>query len=81
MVHFTPTADGGTQVDVRMAYSPPAGILGHSVAAFFGSDPKSAMDADLLRLKSLLEQGRGPSSAGEKHVAHTSEPERAAEWG
>lgn len=47
----------GTQVNVRMRYTPPAGVIGHAVAAFFGSDPKSAMDTDLVRFKSLMEQG------------------------
>lgn len=48
---------GGTQVNVRMAYTPPAGALGHAVASFFGSDPKSAMDQDLQRFKTLMETG------------------------
>jgi uncharacterized membrane protein len=47
----------GTQVNVRMHYTPPAGVIGHAVAAFFGSDPKSAMDTDLVRFKSLMEEG------------------------
>lgn len=48
---------GSTRVDVFMTYNPPGGIAGHAIAALFGSDPKSAMDDDLLKLKSLLEQG------------------------
>lgn len=47
----------GTQVNVRMQYTPPAGVVGHAVAAFFGSDPKSAMDTDLVRFKNLMEEG------------------------
>lgn len=47
----------GTQVNVRMHYTPPAGMIGHAVAAFFGSDPKSAMDTDLQRFKNLMEAG------------------------
>lgn len=41
-----------------MTYAPPAGLLGHAVASLFGVDPKSAMDEDLVRFKSLLEDGR-----------------------
>jgi uncharacterized membrane protein len=41
-----------------MSYNPPAGALGHAVATLFGSDPKSAMNEDLVRLKSLLETGK-----------------------
>ena len=41
-----------------MSYSPPAGVFGHALAWLFGSDPKTEMDEDLVRLKSLLEIGR-----------------------
>lgn len=54
-VRFQPNAKGGTQVDIQLSYNPPGGALGHAVAAIFGSDPKRAMDEDLIRLKSLLE--------------------------
>lgn len=57
IVRFDPDG-GGTRVDLRMSYNPPGGALGHAVAALFGSDPKRAMDEDLVRLKSLLEDGR-----------------------
>ncbi|MFP3938851.1 MAG: SRPBCC family protein [Thermoanaerobaculia bacterium] len=56
-VHFE-GHDGGTRVHVQMGYTPPAGALGHAVARIFGCDPKHAMDDDLLRLKSLLENGK-----------------------
>jgi uncharacterized membrane protein len=51
---------GGTHVDVHMGYTPPAGVLGHAVASLFGTNPKQAMDEDLMRLKSLFESGRIP---------------------
>ncbi|HEX2162894.1 MAG TPA: SRPBCC family protein [Thermoanaerobaculia bacterium] len=52
------TGHGGSRVHVRMSYAPPAGALGHLVARLFGDDPRSAMNADMIRLKSLLENGR-----------------------
>jgi uncharacterized membrane protein len=58
IVRFQPAGAAATRIDVRMSYTPPAGALGHGVAAALGVDPKRAMDADLVRLKSLLEQGR-----------------------
>ena len=58
IIHFRPNALGGTQLDIQMRYNPPAGALGHALAAVFGSDPKHAMDEDLVRLKSLLEDSR-----------------------
>jgi uncharacterized membrane protein len=64
-VHIRPNPDGSTQVNVKMTYNPPAGVLGHSVAFFLGSDPKQSMDEDLVRLKSLLETGK-TSAKGEE---------------
>jgi uncharacterized membrane protein len=57
-VKFSKTRDGGTVVSIHMCYCPPAGVLGHGVAWLFGADPKSEMDDDLARLKSLLEIGK-----------------------
>ncbi len=65
--------DGGTRVDIQMSYRPPAGVLGHAVAAIFGVDPKSELDQELLRLKSFLETGRTPRDA-----AAVTHPERGA---
>jgi uncharacterized membrane protein len=58
LVRFTTHADGSTGVDVRMAYNPISGALGHLVASLFGADPRRAMDDDLARFKSLLEEGK-----------------------
>ena len=51
------------RVTVRLRYFPPAGAFGHAVAALFGADPKSEMDADLLRMKAMIETGRPPHDA------------------
>jgi uncharacterized membrane protein len=56
VVHFEPVP-GGTRIQVEMSYAPPAGVLGHAVAALFGADPKREMDDDLLRMKTFLETG------------------------
>ena len=37
--------------------------IGHAVARLFGADPKTEMDADLLRMKMLIENGRAPRDA------------------
>jgi uncharacterized membrane protein len=57
-VRFRPTSEGGTEIDVQLSYNPPAGALGHAVATLFAVDPKQAMDEDMVRLKSLLEEGK-----------------------
>jgi uncharacterized membrane protein len=58
--------EGGTRVSVRLCYLPPAGALGHAVASLFGADPKSEMDADLMRMKSMIETGRTPHDAAQR---------------
>ncbi len=57
-IQFEEVGDDITRVHVRMTYNPPAGALGHAVASLIGADPKSRMDEDLVRFKSLLEEGR-----------------------
>jgi uncharacterized membrane protein/osmotically-inducible protein OsmY len=56
---------GGTLIEVRMSYNPPAGAVGHTVASLFGADPESAMEEDLQRLKSLLEDGKTTGDRGQ----------------
>ncbi|MEO7741356.1 MAG: SRPBCC family protein [Usitatibacter sp.] len=61
-VRFEPDATG-TRVHVQLKYAPPGGVIGHAVAKAFGVDPKSEMDEDLLRLKSMIETERVPRDA------------------
>src|SRR5690606_31576745 len=64
-VRFMGTDDGTTIVDVKMTYNPVAGAVGHVIARLFGTDPKSQMDDDLLRMKSFLETGKLPRDAAQ----------------
>ena len=64
-VRFDESWDGSTRVAVQMNYVPPAGALGHAVAQLFGVDPRQAMQEDLVRLKSLLEEGRVSTDGAE----------------
>jgi uncharacterized membrane protein len=57
IIRFESVAGGKTRVDILLSYNPPGGALGHFAALLFGADAKSAMDDDLLRLKSLIEEG------------------------
>ena len=68
-VRFDENRDGSTRVTVQMSYVPPAGAVGHAVAQLFGVDPRQAMNEDLIRLKTLLEEGR-TSSEG-KSIEYT----------
>jgi uncharacterized membrane protein len=76
LVRFEPTADGATRVQVRMSYNPPAGWLGHGIAAAFGVDPKTSLDEDLARMKTLLETGRVARDAAQPGFASEARSER-----
>jgi uncharacterized membrane protein len=45
----------GTRIDFRFCYSPPAGRAGRAMVEFFGADPRTRVNEDLGRLKTLLE--------------------------
>jgi uncharacterized membrane protein len=78
-VLFEPNADGSTEVTVRISYNPPAGAIGHVIATVFGADPKSEMDADLMRMKTMLETGEFPRDAAQSiNEASSEEMRRAA---
>jgi uncharacterized membrane protein len=62
MIHFE-RVNGGTRLDIKMSYNPPAGALGHVVAKLFGADPKTKLDEDLLRMKTFLETGKAAHDA------------------
>ena len=64
-VRFDHNGNGGTRVTVRICYRPPAGALGHALATVFGTDPKTEMDDDLMRMKSMIETGHAPHDAAQ----------------
>jgi uncharacterized membrane protein len=69
IVRFGQNEDGTTSVQVTLSYNPPGGAIGHVVATLFGSDPKTEMDADMLRMKSMIETGVQPHDAAERKSA------------
>jgi uncharacterized membrane protein len=68
-VLFRALSEGETSIEIRMSYNPPAGVIGHLVAKLFGADPKSEMDADLMRVKTYIETGRLPHDAAKRAAA------------
>jgi uncharacterized membrane protein len=78
-VRFEPNEHGGTRLDVRMSYNPIAGGIGHAVAALFRADPKSVMDEDLGRMKTMIETGTPPHDAAQKNEAEQSGSEPKAQ--
>jgi uncharacterized membrane protein len=57
---------GGTRVDLRVCYHPPAGGAGQAVAELLGSDPRVKLNEDLGRMKSLLEATTRSETHGKK---------------
>ena len=56
-------AGGATRVHLRMSYNPPAGALGHALAALVGADARRLMNDDLVRMKAFIETGQPPRDA------------------
>ena len=63
VIRFEPVHEGSARVHIELCYYPPAGAIGHALARVFGSDPKSEMDADLVRMKTFIERGHPPHDA------------------
>ncbi len=57
--------DGGTEIVVRLQYSPPAGRMGALIARLFGEEPSQQIQEDLHRVKQCLETGAG-AATGER---------------
>lgn len=60
-VRFADAANGlGTEIHVQIEYIPPAGPLGAAVARLFGEEPNQQVEADLQRLKQIMESSQSP---------------------
>jgi uncharacterized membrane protein len=68
-VRFEREGENATRVHVQLRYVPPGGVLGHAAACLFGADPKHALDADLMRMKSALENGKQPHDAAARRAS------------
>src|SRR5262245_22728053 len=63
-VRFEPADDGrSTVVRVELQYDPPAGQVGHAVAALFGQDAGSQIESDLREFKRAVEAGEMTAAA------------------
>ena len=56
-VHFAPAGTGSTQVKVVLNYNVPGGKVGSMLASLFGREPGQMIEADLERLKQVVEAG------------------------
>jgi uncharacterized membrane protein len=65
-VHFEAAPGGrGTIVSVEIEYSPPAGVLGATVAKIFGRAPEQEVAEDLRRFKQVMETGEIITTEGQ----------------
>ncbi len=55
-VLLEPIGDG-TRATVRLSWHPPVGVAGTAVAMLTGTDPQSALEDDLYRMKDFIERG------------------------
>jgi uncharacterized membrane protein len=55
VIRFSRSSDTATRVDLRFCYHPPAGGAGQAVVELLGSDPRTKLNEDHGRMKSLLE--------------------------
>jgi uncharacterized membrane protein len=80
LVRFEDAPQGGTCVDLRMTYNPPAGALGQAVAGILGADPRRSLEDDMVRLENLL-KGRtaegGPETTSQAGLAETSSEKKS----
>ncbi|WP_422769331.1 SRPBCC family protein [Plantactinospora sp. WMMC1484] len=64
-VRFTRAAGGrGTEVRVELAYAPPGGAVGRTVAKLLGAEPGQQIRDDLRRFKQVIETGEVVRSDG-----------------
>jgi uncharacterized membrane protein len=71
LIRFDPNPDGSTRVNIRFSYDPPMGAVGEAAAELFGIDPESQLDADMMRMKNLVE-GANPLREAAQRVYSSS---------
>ncbi|MDB5353894.1 MAG: cyclase/dehydrase [Phycisphaerales bacterium] len=74
--------DRGTEIHVEMDYMPPAGRLGHWLAAVSGDNPKRVVREDVRNFKRLMEIGEILTIIGQPHGTCTGQgkPYTESEW-
>lgn len=67
-VRFSDAPGGrGTELFVRLVYEPPLGTAGAALAKLFQDEPTQEVEADLRRLKAILESGEAPTVQEQPH--------------
>lgn len=78
-VHFKPAPGGrGTEVTVRLQYSPPGGAIGSGIAWLFGEEPEQQLRDDLRRFKQVMETGEIARTEASEGILGMSQPAQPA---
>jgi len=65
-VRFKPApGNRGTEVKVVIEYNPPGGVVGSTIAKFFGEEPEQQVGDDLRRFKMIMEAGEIATTEGQ----------------
>lgn len=62
VIHFRATPEGGTDVDIQMAYASPGWTRGNAMASKPGSDLRQSLEVDETQLEALLAGARTPDA-------------------
>ena len=68
ILKFRDNQDDTTTVHIRMSYNPPGGAIGHGIATLLRTDPKTLIEEDLVRIKTVLESGKIPRDVQQPHT-------------
>jgi uncharacterized membrane protein len=64
----------GTVVRVELAYDPPGGVIGATIARLFGEEPGQQVQEDLRAFKQVMETGEVVRSEGTLRTRHPARP-------
>jgi uncharacterized membrane protein len=71
VIRFVPApGNRGTEIHLELSYSPPAGIIGSTIAKLFGGDPGQQIQDDLYAFKQVMETGEVSRSDGNPTGGH-----------
>ncbi|HET9985308.1 MAG TPA: SRPBCC family protein [Longimicrobiales bacterium] len=71
VVRFAPApGNRGTEIHLELSYTPPAGVIGATIARLFGEDPGQQIQDDLYAFKQVMETGEVARSDANPRGGH-----------
>ncbi|HEX2055874.1 MAG TPA: SRPBCC family protein, partial [Nitrospiraceae bacterium] len=68
ILRFVGNPDGTTTIHMTVSYNPPGGAILHGIAAMFGQDLTSLLEEELVRIKTVLEEGKIPHDVQQRQA-------------